>query len=213
MKSNYGDRDTVGTQYIEAQKSPQLTLGEINSCMVSSLVEDLNKTIESNPFQGRPFYINVVEERDLQMPNSFKRRMFVSIYRPYPEDNTLVFHVDHKANEVTFCWDLPHHSELLNIMSNAYLYDFEYIQQIQRWLKNDLSGFGFVKVHIDNSSIEGYKAKTVNAYREAYLNQCKNSGMNEKQIESERRLGFFWLPSLKFKDQSLKPKKHSLIIA
>ena len=119
---------TVGEQYLEAQKndSSGLLIGDVGSELVKSLVEDLNDIIEKNPFQDRPFYINIVEERDLIMPNAFKRRLFLSLYRPFPEDNTLVFRVNPKTTEVFYCWDLPHHSEFPNILCNEEEYDKEY---------------------------------------------------------------------------------------
>lgn len=209
MKSLYADRPTIGQMYLDAQKNDPsgLLISDVGRDMVTSLIEDINNTIESNPFEGRPFYINVVEQKDLQMPNAIKRRLFVTLYRPYPEDNTLVFHVDPRKNEVKYCWDLPHHSELWNILHNPQYYDYEYVELIKNWMNGDLHNFGFKKVHIDNSSIDGYDEKVMNGYRNSYLEFCKNSGMNEKEVESERRNGFFWVPNPKYKDKDLKSKR------
>lgn len=113
--------------------------------MVKSLIDDINDSIKSDPFEGRPFFITVHEKRDLQMPNQFLRRLITTIYRPYPENNTLVFSVNPQDNEVLYCWDLPHHSEMWNILSNTHLYDPEYIKRIREWQNNDLTNFGFVK--------------------------------------------------------------------
>ena len=147
MKSQYGDRDTVGTIYTDAQKynAAGLVIGDIGSELLDSLIDDLNDCIKSDPFEGRPFFITVVEERDLQMKNAIKRRLFTSIYRPHPEDNTLVFYVEPKSNKVCYCWDLPHHSEMWNILANWMQYDGNYIQMIREWQNNDLINFGFQK--------------------------------------------------------------------
>lgn len=147
MQSSYADRPTVGTIYREAQKNDmrKVTVGEVNKEMLQGLVDDINNAVESNPFDGDPFFINVVEERDLQMPNTFKRRIFKTKYRPYPEDNTLVFYIEPENNRVCFCWDLPHHSEMWNIIFNEHLYDAEYIQRIKEWQVNNLENFGFEK--------------------------------------------------------------------
>lgn len=147
MKSEYRNGETVGTTYLKSQKNDArgLTIGDINSEMVTSLIDDLNDCIASDPYKGRPFFISVVEERDLQMKNAIKRRMFTTLYRPYPEDNTLVFYVEPKNNVVCFCWDLPHHSEMWNILSNSSFYDHDYIQRIKEWQRNDLANFGFEK--------------------------------------------------------------------
>lgn len=147
MKSKYGDRQTVGTIYREAQNNDmrKITVGEVNKELLGGLVDDINEAAASNPFNDEPFYINVVEERDLQMKNAIKRRIFKTIYRPYPEDNTLVFYVEPKLNRICFCWDLPHHSEMWNIIHNEFLYDPEYIAMIKDWQMNELHNFGFEK--------------------------------------------------------------------
>lgn len=214
MKSQYGDRDTVGTQYLDAQKNSTegLLIGDIGSSMTGGLVYDLNETIQSNPFGGKTFYVNVVEERDLQMKNAIKRRMFVSMYRPYPEDNTLVFKVIPTESRVLYCWDIPHHSEFFNVLSNQELYDHEYIANIKNWVNNDLSNFGFVKVSMNSSQVEGYDQKTINAYREAYYQYCQSLQMDDKSLESEKKLGFFWIPNKFVKDKSLEPDRPKAII-
>ena len=205
MQSTYRDGKTVGSMYLDAQKNSVsgITLGEISSEIANSLVEDLNKTIQSNPFSDRPFFINVVEERDLQMKNAIKRRLFLSLYRPFPEDNTLVFHVYPKGNLVYFCWDIPHHSEMREILSNFAEYDQKYIMQIYKWSKNDLTDFGFLKVKIDNNMVPGYTDKTLEAYRQSYLDFLKSKGMSEKAIEQEIKLGYFWVPNKQFTENHI----------
>ncbi len=212
MKSKYDDRDTVGSTYIKAQKNSVggLSLGDINTEMVKGLIEDLDEAVAKDPFEGKSFYINVVEERDLQMPNAIKRRLFESQYRPYPEDNTLVFLVEPKTSKISYCWDLPHWTEIPNILHNELLYDREYVQRINNWLKNDLSGFGFIKVSMNSPHVEGYEEKIINSYREAYYNYCKSIDMDCKAVETEKKFGFFWIPNKFFKYKELS-KKLSLL--
>jgi len=215
MKSSYGDRDTVGTQYIKAQgnSTQGLVLADIGTEMCRGLVDDINEVIGTNPFQGKDFYINIVEERDLQMKNALKRRMFVTKYRPYPEDNTLVFKIIPKESRILYCWDVPHHSELPNILSNEYLYGQEYIQRLKEWLKNDLSNFGFIKVNMNSSQVEGYEESQINTYRQAYYNMLKSRGMDDKSLSVEKHWGYFWIPNKFHKDQDLeKPQPKSSLI-
>lgn len=214
MKSQYGDRDTVGTQYLKAQQNHTegLLVGDVGDSMLGGLVDDINETIASDPFEGRPFYINVVEERDLQMKNTFKRRLFKSHYRPYPEDNTLVFYAVPKNPSIHYCWDLPHHSELPNILINSFLYDHEYIQMIKQWLNNDLVNFGFIKVSMNSSQVEGYDEKIINSYRDAYVNYCKTIEMDEKAVETERKIGYFWIPNKLFKDKDMNNKNAKIAL-
>ena len=112
-----------------------------------SLVEDLNATVikGSKDFEGRPFYITVHEKRDLQMKNAFIRRMIKTIYRPYPEDDTLVFRVIPSANDVYFCWELPHRSNMLNMLACVDLYPEEQLAKYRRWENMQLEHFGFMK--------------------------------------------------------------------
>tara|TARA_R110002126_G_scaffold51939_1_gene141829 strand:+ start:2898 stop:3542 length:645 start_codon:yes stop_codon:yes gene_type:complete len=214
MKSQFRDNGTVGTIYQEAQKNNTsgLVVQDIGTELANSLVTDLNKTIESNPFSGKPFYINIVEERDLQMKNAIKRRLFVSQYRPYPEDNTLVFHVEPSSCKVSYCWDIPHHSEFYNIISNFLSYDNEYISMLRQWMDNDLSNFGFIKVSMDSSQVEGYDIKTVNAYRDSYLNFLRTKEVDEKTIEAEIKLGFFWIPNKFHTDKTCEEKTGKIIL-
>lgn len=149
MKSMYGDRETVGTIYQNAQFNgeKQVITGDMNYEMRKSLVEDLNDTIVqgTKEFEHKPFYITVHEKKDLQMKSALLRRMIKTKYRPYPEDDTLVFHVNPLYNDVYFCWCLPHWSEMDNILMNSELFDKQYVSRIRQWKNIHLEHFGFCK--------------------------------------------------------------------
>lgn len=153
-KSKYDpSRKTVGAMYIDAQNAKHdefVTNGDLTAELKSSLVCDLNETIESNPHNGRDFFITVHEKKDLQMPRAILRRIITTLYRPYPEDDTIVFHVNMATNEVKFCWCLPHWSEMENMLANEDLFDKEMIGQIKAWKNLDLSHFGFGKDEMGN---------------------------------------------------------------
>ncbi len=142
-------RKTVGAIYRDAQFNgeKQIICGDMNYELRKSLAEDLNDTIKqgSVEHQNRPFYITVHEKRDLQMKNAFIRRMIKTKYRPYPEDDTLVFRVIPHTNEVYFCWELPHRSNMLNMTNAPELFPVEQIQKIRRWENMQLEYFGFMK--------------------------------------------------------------------
>ena|ERR1019366_9145688 len=142
-------RKTVGAIYREAQFSgeKQIITGDMNYEMRKSLVEDLNDTIiqGSTEMGGIPFYITVHEKRDLQMKNCFLRRMIKTKYRPYPEDDTLVFRVIPYTNDVFFCWELPHRTNMLNMLACPDLYPHEQLQKYRRWEAMALEDFGFMK--------------------------------------------------------------------
>lgn len=149
MKSMYGDRETIGTIYKKAQSSgdKQVIIGDMNYEMRKSLVQDLNETITkgAQEFENKPFYITVHEKKDLQMKSALLRRMIKTKYRPYPEDDTIVFYVNPLYNDVYFCWCLPHWSEMENILINKDQYDTQYVGRIRAWKNVDLDHFGFCK--------------------------------------------------------------------
>ena len=152
-KSQYGDRDTVGTIYrdlLDNGPKDQVQVGDMRREVMSSLVEDLNETIQSNPFEDRPFYITIHEKKDMMMPNMLLRRMLTTLYRPWPEDDTTVFYTDPKKNETLFCWCVPHWSEMDNVLANEVLYDKDYYATIKAWKAFDMYHFGFTKDDIGN---------------------------------------------------------------
>jgi len=142
-------RKTVGAIYRDAQFNgeKQIITGDMNHELRKSLVEDLNATViqGSKDFDGRPFFITVHEKRDLQMKNAFIRRMIKTIYRPYPEDDTLVFKVIPYTNKVFFCWELPHRSNMLNMLACPDIYDAEQLDKYRHWEGMRLEHFGFMK--------------------------------------------------------------------
>lgn len=139
-------RKTVGAIYREAQinnKDEKLLVGDLSNSLINSLVEDLNNTIESNPFDGKSFYITVHEKKDLQMKRCLLRRMIVSRFRPFPEDDSIVFYVEPRSNKVDFCWCLPHHTEIANTLINSHQYDESYICDVKAFHNANWKHFGF----------------------------------------------------------------------
>ena len=154
MKSMYGNRETVGSIYQQAQFSgeKQVICGDMNYELRKSLCEDLNETIiqATKEFEGKPFYVTVHEKKDLQMKSALLRRLIKTKYRPYPEDDTIVFYVNPLYNDVYFCWCLPHWSEMDNVLMNKNLFDSttedrEYVNSIRAWKDLRLEHFGFCK--------------------------------------------------------------------
>lgn len=146
-------RKTVGAIYRDAQlnnKEDHIEVGDMSRELMSSLVTDLNDTIVSDPHEGQEFYITVHESKDLMMPKLIRRRMLTSVYRPYPEDDTVVFWVNPKTNQVKFCWCLPHWSEMDNIIACSNLFEREHVEEVKAWKREDLFFFGFKKDEMGN---------------------------------------------------------------
>lgn len=148
-------RQTVGAIYRNAQMEshePFVTSGDLAHDLTRSLVDDLNDTIKQGTidFGGDPFYILVYEKKDLQMKRAIVRRLYKVKYRPYPEQDTVVFYVKPATNEVCFCWCLPHKHEIDNMIANAWLYDPKEIKLLEQWKMLDLWHYGFCKDDMGN---------------------------------------------------------------
>lgn len=147
MKSLYDPtRENVGKIYRDAQLSHDgygIPVGDMKNSVLPDLVTDINENLMRDPYEGKPFYLLVTEKKDLQMPNAMARIPYIFSYRPYPEDNTLVFWKNPKTQELRFCWDLPHWAEMDNILENPFYYSTELVDQIIAWKKVDLVPFGF----------------------------------------------------------------------
>jgi hypothetical protein len=141
-------RDTIGKIYRDSQiknSAQGLKVGDINKEMVKGFVDELNEAIQSNPFNDQPFYIQIAEKWDLQMKKAMRRMINKTLYRPWPEDGTTVFWTDPKRQQTRFCWDIPHVSEMDNIMMNPDLYPDQFFT-VKAWKKNNMKFFGFFEV-------------------------------------------------------------------
>lgn len=142
-------RDTVGAIYRQAQlnnRVEKIECGDMSRELTKSLVEDLNEAIVegSKEFDGREFYITVHEKKDAQMKSAFLRRLIKTLYRPWPEDDTVVFRIL-PGGDVRFCWCLDHHTEISNKLHAHEIFDPEEIDQLRAWANYDFHSFGFVK--------------------------------------------------------------------
>ena len=143
-------RQTAGAIYRDAQIHGEkgVIIGDVNHEIKKDLVKDINEAIQkgrSHPdFTGKPFYLAFYEKYDLMMKRGLVRIPKITKYRPYPEQDTMVFHV-FPNDEVYFCWELPHRSHMINILMNPDLYEQNYVDQLRRWENMQLEYFGFTK--------------------------------------------------------------------
>jgi len=141
-------RNTVGSIYRDAQISGErgVVIGDVNHEIKKDLVKDINEAIEAGEkeMNGVPFYVAIYEKYDLMLKRGLVRIRKVTKYRPYPEQDSMVFHV-YPGGTVYFCWELPHRSQMLNMLMNPDLYDAEQVQMIKRWENLQLEYFGFTK--------------------------------------------------------------------
>ena len=141
-------RETAGKIYRDAQISGEkgVVIGDVNHEIVKGLVEDINEAIEQGEKEmgGKPFYLAIYEKYDLMLKRGLVRLRKITKYRPYPEQDTMVFHV-YPGGDVYFCWELPHRTQMMNILMNPDLFDPERVQNLKRWENLQLEYFGFKK--------------------------------------------------------------------
>jgi hypothetical protein len=141
-------RKTVGAIYRDAQihnkHEDAIEVGDMGRELTTSLIDDINGALKNFDVKGtKPYYLMVHEKKDLQMKQALARRMLYFGYRPWPEDDTVVFWKNPKTQELRFCWALPHWSEMQMILANESHFDEEFIYQIKAWMNYDLKAFGF----------------------------------------------------------------------
>lgn len=141
-------RNTVGSIYRDAQINGEkgVIIGDVNHEIKKDLVKDINEAIEQGlkEIEGTPFYLAIYEKYDLMLKKGLVRIRKITKYRPYPEQDSMVFHV-YPGGDIYFCWELPHRSQMINILMNPGLYDQEYVNQIGHWDNLQLEHFGFTK--------------------------------------------------------------------
>jgi hypothetical protein len=141
-------RETAGKIYRDAQIKGEkgVVIGDVNHEIKKDLVHDINEAIEEGEKQmnGKPFYLAIYEKYDMMLKRGLVRIRKITKYRPYPEQDTMVFHV-YPGGTVYFCWELPHRSQMMNVLMNPGLYDPEYVLLMKRWENLQLEYFGFKK--------------------------------------------------------------------
>jgi hypothetical protein len=141
-------RETVGKIYRDAQINAEegVVIGDVNHEIKKDLVKDINEAIEAGTKEmgDKPFYLAIYEKYDLMLKRGLVRIRKITKYRPYPEQDSMVFHV-YPGGTVYFCWELPHRSQMMNILMNSNLYPPEQVQMIKRWENIQLEYFGFKK--------------------------------------------------------------------
>jgi len=141
-------RNTVGSIYRDAQIHGEkgVVIGDVNHEIKKDLVTDINEAIAAGTkhFGDKPFYLAIYEKYDLMLKNGLVRIRKITPYRPYPEQDSMVFHV-YPGGTVYFCWELPHRTQMMNILMNPDLYPSEQVLTLKRWENLQLEYFGFKK--------------------------------------------------------------------
>lgn len=149
MKSRIDpSRKTVGTIYRDAQMNGEknVIVGDVTHEIKKDLVQDINEAIVQGQKQipNKPFYLAIYEKYDLMLKKGLVRIRKITKYRPYPEQDSMVFHI-YPNGDIYFCWELPHRAQMTNVLMNWSLYEKSYVDLIRRWENLQLEYFGFTK--------------------------------------------------------------------
>lgn len=141
-------RETVGKIYRDAQIEGErgVVIGDVNHEIKKDLVQDINEAIEAGTREmgDKPFYLAIYEKYDLMLKRGLVRIRKITKYRPYPEQDMMAFHV-YPGGGVYFCWELPHRTQMMNILMSPELFDPARVDMIKRWENLQLEYFGFKK--------------------------------------------------------------------
>jgi len=148
-KSNIDpSRNTVGSIYRDAQIHAEtgVVIGDVSHEIKKDLVKDINEAIEigTKEMEDKPFYLAIYEKYDLMLKKGLVRIRKITKYRPYPEQDSMVFHV-YPGGDVYFCWELPHRTQMMNILMSPDLFDPVRVAMIKHWENLQLEYFGFKK--------------------------------------------------------------------
>jgi hypothetical protein len=142
------NRATVGSIYRDAQINGErgVVIGDVNHEIKKDLVIDINEAIAEGikAMDGKPFYLAIYEKYDLMLKKGLVRIRKITKYRPYPEQDMMAFHV-YPGGEVYFCWELPHRTQMMNVLGCPDLFDPARVDMIKRWENLQLEYFGFKK--------------------------------------------------------------------
>lgn len=141
-------RETAGKIYRDAQIKGErgIVIGDVNHEIKKDLVADINEAIKEGTkvMDGKPFYLAIYEKYDLMLKRGLVRIRKITKYRPYPEQDMMAFHI-YPGGDVYFCWELPHRSQMMNILMSPELFDPARVKMIKRWENLQLEYFGFKK--------------------------------------------------------------------
>ena len=172
-------RQTAGAIYRDVQINGErgVVIGDVNHEIKKDLVKDINEAIVQGTkvLDGTPFYLAIYEKYDLMLKKGLVRIPKITLYRPYPEQDSMVFHVYPGSNEVYFCWGLPHRSHMLNMLNSAELrtqpWEQDELQLFRNWQNLHLEHFGFMKDEngnwVENTLYRGDKLISINQEKDS----------------------------------------------
>jgi len=140
MKSEYGNRDTIGSQLLKTQEEHNnlhpISAGELSEEMGKGIMKRILDVVEAFSGYVDKLYIETVIQRDPIFPNRrFNLERKVSRTLPLMQPNQDVWFVDYVNEKFEHLWGLPSRSEFDLVLSNKSPDNEKNIYWIKEYLK------------------------------------------------------------------------------
>lgn len=137
MKSEYGDRDTLGTQILKTQeehdKSGSVEIGDLSHELGKGYMNGLIDCIEIHRKPEFPkYYIIVKIQRNPLFPDRALNVTYEAVKElPLMEHNRDVWYVNNAMDKLELLWSLPHINEFPIYLANKHRYSKKLIEWIE----------------------------------------------------------------------------------
>lgn len=135
MKSEYGDRETLGTQILKTQeehdKSSPVEIGDLSHELGKGYMNGLIDCVELHRNSIAKFYIEVKTQKNPLFPDRAINVTYTAReHLPLMEHNMDVWYVNNAANKLELLWSLPHLSEFPIYLANPQ----KYSNKLMEWI-------------------------------------------------------------------------------
>lgn len=136
MKSEYGDRKTLGTQILETQeehdKSPSVEIGDLSHELGKGYMKGLIDCIELHRNAIAKYYIRVKTQKNPLFPDRAINVTYEAVkHLPLMEHNIDVWYVNNALDKLELYWSLPHLDEFPIYLANKHRYSEKLIEWIE----------------------------------------------------------------------------------
>ena len=138
MKSEYGDRKTLGTQILETQeehdKSSPVEIGDLSHELGKGYMKGLIDCIELHRHAIVKFYIRVKTQRNPLFPDRALNITYEAVESlPLMEHNIDVWYVNNALDKLELLWSLPHIDEFSIYLTYKHRYSTKLIEWIETY--------------------------------------------------------------------------------
>ena len=136
MKSEYGDRDTIGAQILETQdehdRSGAVEIGDLSHELGKGYMKGLIDCVENHRNKIAKYYIEVKTQKNPIFPERALNITYTATPEmPLMEHNLDVWYVNNAIDKLEVLWSLPHLNEMPFYLAHA----DKYSKKLIGWIK------------------------------------------------------------------------------